>query len=38
MATALMVTLIVTSLALSLGVGALVIQGFLSLVSRFMAR
>lgn len=38
MATVLMVSLIVTSLALSLGLGALVIRGFLSLMARFLAR
>ena len=38
MAAVLMVSLILTSLALSLWVGALVIRGFLSLVSRFLAR
>ncbi len=38
MSTVLLVSLIVTSLALSLGLGALVIRGFLSLVSRFLAR
>jgi hypothetical protein len=38
MATVLMVSLILTSLALSLGLGALVIRGFLSLMARFLAR
>lgn len=38
MATILMVSLILTSLALSLAVGALLIRGFLSLVARLLPR
>jgi predicted membrane-bound spermidine synthase len=38
MATVLMVSLILTSLLLSLGLGALLIRGFLSLVARFLPR
>lgn len=38
MGTILMVSLILTSLFLSVGLGALLITGFLSLVSKFLAR
>ena len=38
MTTVLMVSLVVTSLILSLGLGALLIRGFLTLVSRFLAK
>ena len=34
----LMVSIILTSLALSLGIGALIIRGLLSLVARFLPR
>jgi predicted membrane-bound spermidine synthase len=38
MGTILMVSLIISSLILSLGLGALLIVGFLNLVSRLLAR
>lgn len=38
MTTVLMVSLILTSLLVSLALGALVIRGFLSLVARFLPR
>jgi len=38
MGTILMVSLILTSLLLSVGLGALLITGFLNIVSRFLTR
>jgi len=38
MGTVLMVTLILSSLLLSVGLGALLIAGFLNLVSRFLVK
>jgi len=38
MGTVLMVSLIVSSLLISLGLGALLIAGFLNLVSKFLAK
>jgi len=38
MGTALMITLILSSLLLSVGLGALLIAGFLNIVSRFLAK